>query len=109
MRHELSILLSITVLLTSTCLVLGEAVAQDAFMGDWQGDKLVAQVIPRGGDRYEINMLPEFDARCDPLAVIEARSADGQLRFDHDGWTGEVQGVFSPARVLSKARPFRSS
>lgn len=64
----------------------------DPFCGDWQGEKVVAQVIPRGGGNYEINLLPEFDAKCEALAIVEGRVSDGVLRFEQDGWAGELKG-----------------
>ncbi len=64
----------------------------DPFLGDWQGDELVAQVIPRGSGKYQINLLREFDVKCEPFAVVEANVADGTLRFDQDGWRGELKG-----------------
>lgn len=64
----------------------------DPFLGDWQGEGLVAQVIPRGSGNYQINFLPEFDVKCAPLAVISGRVADGELRFEQEGWSGQTQG-----------------
>jgi hypothetical protein len=64
----------------------------DPFLGDWQGEGLVAQVIPRGGGSYRINFLAEFDVKRQPLAVVAGRVVDGVLRFDQDGWSGQAQG-----------------
>lgn len=83
-------------LLTAVLLATGIAPANqprpEPFLGDWQGEGLVAQVIPRGGGNYQINLLPEFDAKCEPLAVVKARASDGVLQFDQDGWAGELKG-----------------
>ena len=64
----------------------------DLFVGDWQGEGLVAQVIPRGSGNYQINFLPEFDVKCEPLAVMAGRVTDGELRFEQDGWSGQAKG-----------------
>lgn len=69
-----------------------ESLPTDRFLGDWQGEELVAQVIPRGAGKYQINMLPEFDVKCELLACVDANVTDGVLRFDQDGWKGEVKG-----------------
>ncbi len=69
-----------------------ESLPTDRFLGDWQGEELVAQVIPRGSGQYQINLLPEFDVKCEPLACVDAKVADGALRFDQDGWKGGVKG-----------------
>ncbi len=61
-----------------------------AFLGDWQGEGLAAQVIPRGGGQYQINFVPEFDVKCKPLAVITGQAADGVLRFEQEGWSGQA-------------------
>ncbi len=64
----------------------------DLFLGDWQGDELVAQVIPRGNGNYQINLLPQFDAKVEPLAVVQGHAADGTLTFDQDDWLGKAKG-----------------
>jgi hypothetical protein len=66
--------------------------ATDPFLGDWQDKNLVAQVIPRGSGVYQINLLPQFDAKCDAVATVEARDVGGKLQFDQDGWKGELKG-----------------
>lgn len=81
----------------------GRAAEQtDPFLGDWQGEwakeakvrpgAIVAQVIPRGGGRYQINLLPEFNRRAPPYAVVQATAEGGGARFDQDGWTGRIDG-----------------
>lgn len=81
----------------------GRAAEQaDPFLGDWQGEwakdakawprTIVAQVIPRGGGRYQINLLAEFDHRAPPHAVVQAKVEGGRLRFDRDGWSGCIEG-----------------
>lgn len=66
--------------------------AADPFLGDWQGEGLVGQVIPRGDGNYQINFLPRFDVRCEPFAVVAAKAAEGVLRFEQEGWSGQAQG-----------------
>jgi len=85
--------IGLSILLLSLALVSHAAESPpDTFLGDWQGAGLVAQVIPRGGGKYQINMLPEFDVKCKPLAVLAGQATDGTLRFDQDGWSGQAAG-----------------
>jgi hypothetical protein len=63
----------------------------DAFLGDWQGKGLVAQVIPRGGGQYQINLLGRFDDDAKPLKTLAAKVTDGALPFELEGWKGEFQ------------------
>jgi len=55
----------------------------DAIMGDWQGrvvrhdggvTPLVAQVIALGAGEYRAKVLPEFDRRVPPLAVLGGKT-----------------------------------
>ncbi len=75
-----------------------EKAAADPFLGDWRGQwsggrrRIFAQVIPRGGGRYQVNVLPELDRRCPPHAVLEAKADGGVLQFDRDGWAGRIEG-----------------
>ena len=90
--------------------ICGDKAGGDLFLGDWQGTwskgwprELVAQVIPRGGQNYDINFLPAFDQRCAPLAVIQARASGRRLQFDQDGWSGAIEGDrFTGTGILRK-------
>lgn len=81
-------------------IVLGDKAAEaDPFLGDWesvpglgQGQPMVAQVIPRGSGRYRVHFLAAFDQRCPPFAELDAQAEGGVLRFDHDGWSGRMEG-----------------
>ena len=80
----------------------GLQVDSDPFLGDWQGEwtgkgqvfedypVVVAQVIPRGGGQYQINILPEFDQRCPPYLVVHGNAEGGEIRFELDGWSGTM-------------------
>ncbi len=78
----------------------GPLEANPRLIGDWQGEwtsgesKLtsapVAQVIALGGWKYQINILPAFDMRCPPIAVIEGEEKNGKIRIDDDGWKGTI-------------------
>jgi hypothetical protein len=63
----------------------------DPVYGDWQGEGLVAQVIPRGAGNYQINFLPGFDVRCEALATVSGHVSDGVLQFERDGWSGRAE------------------
>lgn len=75
------------------------------FMGDWQGGwvdapqkdgnaknnpGLVARVIGLGNDRYEIQILEEFDKRADYKVKTEAVWKNGKMTFDQNGYSGEI-------------------
>ena len=88
----------------------GEQLDSDPFLGDWEGEwidpkgimkhnsSLVAQIIPRGGNRYQINILEEFDHRCALYALINAEATDGTIRFEE----GHYSGTITPALFSGK-------
>jgi len=87
-----SLTVSLPILLLSIAVVSrADQSVSDPFFGDWQGEGLVAQVIPRGGGNYQINLLPEFDVKCRPLAVVTALATGDTLRFEQDGWSGQAK------------------
>ena len=68
---------SLSMLLSLVTAVSGaDPAVPDPVLSDWQGAELVAQVIPRGDGSYPIDLLPAFDVKCQPLAVLagQARS-----------------------------------
>ena len=65
----------------------------DPFMGDWQGTlqgangkatSVVAQVLALGNGDYRINMLPEFDSRAKPLAVLNGKLVGGIIKVGNN-------------------------
>ena len=66
--------------------------ADDPFMGDWQGDHVVAQVIPLGEDVYRVILLREFDVRGEPLIDVEAKRTGNRLEFEEGAWSGRFEG-----------------
>ncbi len=75
------------------------------FMGDWEGGwvdapqkdgnarnnpDLVARVIGLGNDRYEIQILEEFDKRADYKVKTEAVWKNGKMTFDQNGYSGKI-------------------
>lgn len=73
----------------------------DPFMGDWQGiykkrnrtsPTLAAQVIALGKGRYHANILAEFDKGLSPIATLEGRLEDGEVRFFGWGDVSEYEG-----------------
>jgi hypothetical protein len=93
---------------TEVGVIPGDKAVADPFLGDWQGafEKgwprgLVAQVIPRGDDRYDVQFLPAFDQRCPPLAVLAATVVGNKLCFEGDGWSGTfVDGKLTGVGML---------
>ncbi len=74
----------------------------DPFLGDWEGrftkegnrrpQPLVAQVIPRGGGRYDLVFREVFDHRCPVYGRAAGRVDGGRLVFRGDEFTGEASG-----------------
>ena len=75
------------------------------FMGDWEGGwvdapqkdgnarnnpGLVARVIGLGNNRYEIQILEEFDKRADFKVKTEAVWNNGKMTFDQNGYSGKI-------------------
>jgi hypothetical protein len=55
----------------------------DPVMGDWQGtltsgSPVFAQVIALGDGKYQANVLPQFDKRVAPIAVLDGRTEKDQ-------------------------------
>jgi hypothetical protein len=56
-------------------------------MGDWQGNltsgsQIVAQVIALGDGKYQANLLPQFDKRVAPIAVLDGQAEEnGTVQF----------------------------
>lgn len=78
-----------------------QAPQADPFMGDWQGTlrldaggerPVCAQVICWGGEGYQANLLPAFDERVEPLAVLRGQREGDAVSFGEGGRIAE--GVF---------------
>lgn len=79
------------------------------FMGDWEGkwseeeEKdpfLGAQIIARGGDTYQINLVPELDNRGEPYVQTTVKAKDGMLTFKSGKYYGTVTAEeFTGGRV----------
>lgn len=103
MKHPLICLLG---LLTITLRPAAAEPLPDPYIGDWQGDKIAAQVVALGGGSYRAKLLPEFDKRVPALAVVEGTVADGKLVFtgadaviQNDTFTGKLANPFTMKRV----------
>jgi len=89
------------------------AQSADPFMGDWQGKSsdgsktLVAQVIALGGGKYAARLLPEFDRRCEPLALMEGVESGGKLALKAGAWWGKIEaGRFTGGNKGAEALNF---
>jgi len=96
----------------------------DQYMGDWQGkvktakngkQKVKAQVFPLGSDTYQANIIPQFDARVAPIAVLDGKITDGKLVFTQKDsadkkdsvWTGTIaDGKFTGSSAEGKDYTF---
>ncbi len=86
--------------------------AADPIMGDWQGTwtlddasdsgPAMAQVIALGNGKYRIRVLPEFNTRLDPIAVMEAKMTDSEVKFSGSGQTPDYTEVQLNGRIKGK-------
>ncbi len=80
------------------------ALERPAFIGDWEGMRtaddgarghIVAQVIARGNNRYEVNLLHEFDTRGSKIAVLEGKEQGDRVVLEGKQggmrWTGTIR------------------
>lgn len=84
----------------------------DPFVGNWKGrwsdqedvnPDISAQVVSMGRERYQIRLASKLFMRCPVLAIIETRLEDGALKFDEQGYKGEIRdGKFTGARRTGK-------
>lgn len=86
----------------------------DAFLGDYQGSRpgarpssVCAQVYPLGKGEYQVNLLPEFDQRCPPLATCTGRLEQGRVRFQSGAWRGAISPEAIEAEYLVREKPVR--
>ena len=80
----------------------GVIVESDPFLGDYEGlwidrpgplkhyPTIAAEVIPRGGGRYQINILPELDQRCPPFFQLTAKADGGTITIDDGPWQATI-------------------
>ncbi|MDG2167058.1 MAG: DUF1080 domain-containing protein [Opitutales bacterium] len=106
MKTKYSALIALAALWFSNSIVLFANMEPiPPFMGDWQGGwvnapkqdgnaknnpGLVARVIGLGNDTYEIQMMEEFDKRADFKVKTEVTWENGKLKFDQNGYSGEI-------------------
>ena len=75
-----------------------QAMEGDPFMGDWkgilapEGKEIVAQVIAYADGHYQTNLLPAFDQRCEPIAVLEGVTSGNQIIFTGENGKGQIKG-----------------
>jgi hypothetical protein len=65
----------------------------------------LAQVVPRGDGNYLINLLPEFDHRCAPVAELAAKVVQKALVFDAGPWAGRIEDGTLSGKGLAKGKP----
>jgi hypothetical protein len=116
-RHTFSFVLFLALVCCVTISMSRPAKAAevDSFMGDWQGNwtmaegtgtgsgPLVAQVIALGNGKYRLNLLREFDSRAEPIAVIEGRLEDTEVRFagriQREGTDSNIQAAIKNGKL----------
>ena len=72
------------------------------FMGDWEGQwnpedgiyppRIAAQVVPSASGRYRIHVFTALRRKAPEYIVIEAKADGDVLRFQHEAWSGTLQG-----------------
>jgi len=92
--------------------------AASPLMGRWEGKfadsekgnespELYAEVIALGGDKYRIQILPEFFKRADALKELEASATGEKIVFDDGGWKGEIVPGSFTGEVVQPKKPVR--
>jgi hypothetical protein len=66
----------------------------DPLIGDWQGkdSRYVAQVYFAEDGKYQANLLKQFDAESNVVAVLRGTSSGDTISFSGDGWSGTLTG-----------------
>jgi hypothetical protein len=120
-RKEIPTLFAVLVLVLSSSILADDLWKADPLVGDYQGDwakdakvwprSLVAQVIPRGQGKYLINLLPKFDHRCPPVAIVEAKTEGAAVVFENGQFSGRIEdGRFTgKGRLKGKLATFEMS
>jgi hypothetical protein len=78
----------------------------DPFTGEYEGTwsededvdpKVAAQVFPTGRDRFTIRVVSKLDMRCPPKVIVEVKQEGDTLKFDEQGYFGEIKpdGTFT--------------
>jgi hypothetical protein len=67
-------------------------VKPDPLTGDWElkGGRYVAQVYLGESGNYQANLLKQFDAENNVVAVLQGAAAGDTITFSGDGWSGTV-------------------
>jgi hypothetical protein len=66
----------------------------DPLVGDWQGSasRYVAQIYLAEDGAYQANLLKQFDAESNVVAVLHGSSSGDSVTFQGDGWTATLAG-----------------
>src|SRR5438874_56426 len=66
----------------------------DPLIGDWQGkdSHYVAQVYFAEDGKYQANLLKQFDAESNVVAVLVGTLSGGTIAFSGDGWSATLVG-----------------
>jgi hypothetical protein len=66
----------------------------DPIIGDWQGkaDGYVAQVYLAEDGKYQANLLKQFDAESNVVAVLPGRLTGETVLFEGGGWSAKLAG-----------------
>lgn len=113
--HVAVVVLTLAMLALASTAFAADVWKDDPQVGDYQGDwaagvkvwprGMVAQVIPRADGKYQINLLPEFDQRCPPLAVVNGRTEGGAIVIDDGDWSGRIENGEFTGKGLAKGNP----
>jgi len=88
----------------------------DPYMGNYEGrwddsvdvdPEAAAQVIPLGGDQYEIIVKAKHDMRCPPKFRATAKPSGGSIKWKQGGWAielrdGGITGTYDDAKLAMK-------
>tara|TARA_B100000963_G_scaffold349581_1_gene358811 strand:+ start:249 stop:1295 length:1047 start_codon:yes stop_codon:yes gene_type:complete len=104
-KNLFTLAFSVLLLMSSSSVSQANIEPIPPFMGDWEGGwvdapqkdgnarnnpGLVARVIGLGNNRYEIQILEEFDKRADFKVKTEEVWKNGKMTFDQNGYSGKI-------------------
>jgi hypothetical protein len=70
----------------------------DPLLGDWQGEgNCSAQVFPKGGSKYQANLVSAFDTENNVVAVLQGDQAGQSISFSGGGWSGTINKLLFTA------------
>jgi len=93
----------LVLLLSLTAVTYAGESASDPFLGDWQGAGLGGPGDSSRRGSYRINFPAGIRRQVQTVGGDRGRVADGVLRFEQDGWSGQAAGERMAERDRNRA------